>query len=83
MKRTKRNKKHRTKINKKRNTTIKKKRGGGEFDETIKSHMRTIKGCVPKFYEPTEDKIGEIKKSFVSLGIDIEKENITEKSHLI
>ena len=83
MKRNHTNKKHRTKINKKRNTTIKKKRGGGEFDETIKSHMRTIKGCVPKFYEPTEDKIGEIKKSFVSLGIDIEREKITEKSELV
>ena len=83
MKRNHTNRENRTKRNKKRNITIKKKRGGGEFDETIKSHMRTIKGCVPKFYEPTEDKIGEIKKSFVSLGIDIEKENITEKSYLI
>jgi hypothetical protein len=77
------NRENRTKINKKRNITIKKKRGGGEFDETIKSNMRTIKGCVPKFYEPTEDKIGEIKKSFVSLGVDIESKQFTEKSELI
>lgn len=83
MKHTKINKKHRTKINKKRNTTIKKKTGGGEFDETIKSQMRTIKGCVPKFYEPTEDKIGEIKKSFVSLGVDIESKQFIDKSELI
>ena len=83
MKRNHTNKKNIRKINKKRNTTIKKKRGGGEFDETIKSQMRTIKGCVPKFYEPTEDKIGEIKKSLTSLGVDVEKENIKEKSHLI
>jgi len=83
MKRNHTNKKHRTKKNKKRNITIKKKRGGGEFDETIKSQMRTIKGCLPQFYEPTEDKIGEIKKSLASLGIDIEKQNITEKSELV
>ena len=83
MKRNHTNKKNIRKINKKRNATIKKKRGGGEFDETIKSQMRTIKVCVPKFYEPTEDKIGEIKKSLTSLGVDVEKENITEKSHLI
>ena len=83
MKHTKRNKKHRRKINKKRNTTISKKRGGGEFDETIKSQMRTIKGCVPKFYEPTEDKFGEIKKSLGTLGVDIESKQFTEKSEFV
>jgi hypothetical protein len=83
MKRNHTNKKHRTKKNKKRNITIKKKRGGGEFDETIKSQMRTMKGCLPQFYELNEDKIGEIKKSLASLGIDIEKQNITEKSELV
>lgn len=77
------NRENRTKINKKRNITIRKKRRGGGFDEAIKSQMRTIKGCVPKFYEPTEDKIGEIKKSFVSLGIDIESKQFTEKSEFV
>jgi hypothetical protein len=83
MKRNHTNKKHRTKKNKKRNITIKKKRGGGEFDETIKSQMRTMKGCFPEFYEPTEDKTVEIKKSLASLGIDLEKQNIKEKPELV
>jgi hypothetical protein len=83
MKRNHTNKKHRTKKNKKRNITIKKKRGGGGFDEPIKSQIRTIKGCLPQFYEPTEDKIGEMKKSFVSLGVDIESKQFTEKSELV
>jgi len=45
--------------------------------------MRTIKGCLPQFYEPTEDKTGEIKKSLASLGIDMEKLNIREKPELV
>lgn len=82
MKHTNRNKKNIRKINKKRNITIR-KRGGGGFDEPIKSQIRTIKGCLPQFYEPTEDKIGEITKSLASLGIDMKKLNITEKSELV
>ena len=83
MKHTNRNKKNIRKKNKKRNITIRKRGGGGGFDEPIKSQIRTIKGCLPQFYEPTEDRIGEIKKSLASLGIDIEKQNITEKSELV
>jgi hypothetical protein len=82
MKHTNRNKKNIRKINKKRNNTIR-KRGGGGFDEPIISKMRTIKGCFPEFYEPTEDKIGEIKKSLGTLGIDMEKLNIREKPELV
>jgi len=59
------------------------KRGGGGFGEAIQSQIRTIKGCFPQFHEPTEDKIGEIKKSFVSLGIDIESKQFTEKSEFV
>jgi len=82
MKHTNKNKKNIRKISK-RNNTIRKKRGGGGFDEPIKSQIRTVNGCFPQFHPPTEDKIGEIKKSLASLGIDIEKQNITEKSELV
>lgn len=82
MKHTNKNKKNIRKISK-RNNTIRKKRGGGGFDEPIKSQMRTMKGCLPQFYEPTEDKTGEIKKSLGTLGIDMEKLNIREKPELV
>ena len=82
MKHTNKNKKNIRKINKKRNNTIR-KRGGGGFDEPIISKIRTIKGCFPEFYEPTEDKIGEINKSLGTLGIDMEKLNIREKPELV
>jgi hypothetical protein len=83
MKHTNRNKKNRTKINKKRNNTIRKRGGGDGFGEAIQTQIRTVKGCFPQFHEPTEDKIGEIKKSFVSLGIDIESKQFTEKSEFV
>jgi hypothetical protein len=82
MKHTNRNKKNIRKISK-RNNTIRKKRGGGGFDEPIKSQIRTVNGCFPQFHPPTEDKTGEIKKSLASLGIDLEKQNITEKPELV
>jgi hypothetical protein len=78
------NKKNRIKTRTKmhRRKSSRRKRGGGDFVEPIKTYINIVKGCEKRFYEPSEDKVGEINRSLLSLGIPVAT-NITEKPELI
>lgn len=82
--RKKMNKKNRIKTRTKmhRRKSSRRKRGGGDFVEPIKTYINIVKGCEKRFYEPSEDKLSEINRSLLSLGIPIAT-NISEKPMLI